>query len=332
MRVVLGGTFSPLHKGHKALFRKAFELGAGDKVIIGLTSDSLANAQRTRTVLGYSVRKQQLEEYLQSLSKQYPNTTIDIREIKEVFNVNITQNIDAEAFVVSEGRAHIAKETNELRKKHGKSPLEIVAVPYVLAMDGEPIKATRIAAGEIDTDGRLLKTVKVVVGTENDVKLSAVRNVFIKIFSDLEVTGTAVASGVSTQPFDNETLRGALNRALAASKQVPDAHFSVGIEAGLIRNDEANQYFDVQYCVVRDHGGRETVGHGSGFYYPDMVIENVKSGKTVGEVMSALTGTTDIGKKQGAIGHLSTGLLTREVLTEQAVLMALVPRLTEMYD
>jgi len=43
--------------------------------------------------------------------------------------------------------------------------------------------------------------------------------------------------------------------------------------------------------------------------------------------MEALTGIERIGHKMGAIGFLSRGLLDRAQLTEQAVLMALLPRL-----
>ena len=47
-RVALGGTFEVIHKGHRALFTKAFAMG--DEVLIGLTSDHLANTNRSRKV------------------------------------------------------------------------------------------------------------------------------------------------------------------------------------------------------------------------------------------------------------------------------------------
>ena len=48
---------------------------------------------------------------------------------------------------------------------------------------------------------------------------------------------------------------------------------------------------------------------------------------TVGDSMREIYGDTDIGKKQGAVGLLSKGLIDREKLTEQAVIAAMIPRL-----
>ena len=39
--IALGGTFEILHKGHRKLLSKAFQLG--DKIIIGLTSDEFVS-------------------------------------------------------------------------------------------------------------------------------------------------------------------------------------------------------------------------------------------------------------------------------------------------
>jgi inosine/xanthosine triphosphatase len=105
--------------------------------------------------------------------------------------------------------------------------------------------------------------------------------------------------------------------------------FGVGIEAGLIWNSSVKNYFDVQFCAVIDKAGRITVGHGSGFQYPKKVIQEVKVGKSIGEAMEVLTGIENIGKKRGAIGFLSKNILDRTELTEQAVLMAMIPRLRD---
>lgn len=170
---------------------------------------------------------------------------------------------------------------------------------------------------------------RVHVGSQNAVKAKAVQNVFAQALGPTEVRLIPVESGVPAQPFNNETVRGACERARRA---LLDADFGVGIEAGLIWNEELQLYFDVQFCAILSRDGQLTVGHGSGFVYPPKVIERVRGGETVGAVMSEIAQIESLGYKEGAIGFLSKNLLTREKLTEQAVLMALLPRLRpELY-
>src|SRR5207245_1871676 len=62
MRVVLGGTFDILHKGHEALLRTAFE-GRPERVLIGLTTDRFARESRSG-VNPYAARERNLKRFL----------------------------------------------------------------------------------------------------------------------------------------------------------------------------------------------------------------------------------------------------------------------------
>jgi inosine/xanthosine triphosphatase len=170
---------------------------------------------------------------------------------------------------------------------------------------------------------------RVVVGTNNPVKVKAVENVFNRVYGNVEVEGRHVPSGVSPQPFNDETVKGAINRAKNAFA-LNGFDLSIGIEAGLW--DIAGYTLDIQFCAIYD-GNWMTIGCGSGFEYPSIVLGEVLAGKEVGEVMSKVAGIDGLGKKMGAIGYLTDGRLDRTSLTEQSVFMALVPRMKkELYN
>jgi inosine/xanthosine triphosphatase len=83
---------------------------------------------------------------------------------------------------------------------------------------------------------------------------------------------------------------------------------------------------------VVDRAGRLTYGHGPGFAHAPSVVDRLRKGASVGEVMDELAVAEDIGRKEGAVGFLSRGHMTRTQLTEPAVLMAFLPRLrAELY-
>ena len=79
---------------------------------------------------------------------------------------------------------------------------------------------------------------KVVIASQNPVKIQAVRYGFKAMFphDTFEFVGISVSSGVADQPFGNEeTFRGAQNRADNASYNVDNADFYVGIEGGIAK-------------------------------------------------------------------------------------------------
>lgn len=150
MRVCIGGTFNPLHDGHKMLIRTACKLaGLNGSVYIGITSGN--NFSKKDMVPSFYKRKKIIQHYL---SEEKINTTVCIRPLKDKFGPSITKDFDA--IVVSPETKKTAEEINIIRMQRKKKPLQIIEIPFVLADDHKPISSTRIRKGEIDNRGCLL--------------------------------------------------------------------------------------------------------------------------------------------------------------------------------
>jgi pantetheine-phosphate adenylyltransferase len=151
MHVALGGTFDPLHDGHRALFERAFELG---DVTVGLTSDELAPETRhePRPVRPFDERRAALEAELEPLAA-VDGREFEVRKLEEPTGIATEPGFDA--IVVSPETRAGAERINGIRGERGLDPLRIEIVDHVPAEDGERISSTRIARGEIDRHGNL---------------------------------------------------------------------------------------------------------------------------------------------------------------------------------
>lgn len=163
---ILGGTFTPIHNGHRALLHKAFQTashdGVGDgHVVVGLTDPDLATRTRSNPAhaddLGaFEQRRAALAAELEGLGAAY-TASFEVIRLEEPRGPAAIRD-DVDALVVSpEAKAQRrANEINDQRVEDGLSRLEIHTAPFVVAEDGTRISSTRIRNGEIDTHGRVL--------------------------------------------------------------------------------------------------------------------------------------------------------------------------------
>jgi inosine/xanthosine triphosphatase len=164
----------------------------------------------------------------------------------------------------------------------------------------------------------------IIVGSQNPVKLNAVRSVFKPVYPDAAFSSLDVQSGVSDQPWGNaETRQGAYNRARAALAGNTEAHLAVGLEGGVQETEFG--LFTCAWCVVLDQSGRVGVGGSACTQLPDAVANDLKNGLELGQAMDALSGQHNTKQNEGAIGLLTDGLLTRQSAYEAIIKMALSP-------
>lgn len=167
------------------------------------------------------------------------------------------------------------------------------------------------------------------MGSKNPLKIEGVRRAFAQYFEEVDVSSREVDSGVGRQPMNNDSIVGAINRAIKAYSD--DFDFSVGIEAGLFSfKNTITGFLDFQVTAIYN-GRRLSIGFGPGFEYPPLVIEEVLRGKEVGDVMDELTGIDNLGEKVGAIYFLTKGKISRAELTRLSVTAALIPWINREY-
>jgi len=151
-KVAVGGTFDKLHRGHKALLSKAFEIG--EKVVIGLSSDDFVSKMgKPHITATYAKRLKELEGFLE---KNCLLKRAEIVALKDPYGLTISgEGLDA--LVVSKETESITDKINKIRVEAGLPPLKIISISMVPAENSNPISTTRIRSGEIDRNGHLLK-------------------------------------------------------------------------------------------------------------------------------------------------------------------------------
>lgn len=314
-RVILGGTFETLHEGHRRLLRLA--ISSGRRVCIGLTSDAFTAKNKSYSCSPFSLRKRRLERFLgRNLAR------VEIFPLNDVYGPATYGNFDAIA--VSDETKARAEEINLLRRKKRLKPLAILSIPILHADDLKKLSCERIKRGEVDGRGKVSKPVLLAVGSTNPTKLKGVGKIARKLFKKFKIIGVEVPGKISKQPFDDETVSGAVKRAKFA-KQKLKADYGIGLESGLFRYK--GKYYNCQLCAVYD-GVTITLGYSMAFEIPSSIAEEIKKGgRTMNDVFSELSGVDRIGRKKGALGYLSKGLAERSQMSEQSFLCAMIPRM-----
>jgi inosine/xanthosine triphosphatase len=172
----------------------------------------------------------------------------------------------------------------------------------------------------------------VAVGSANPAKVDAARRVLAAAFPGTRVDGVGISPPVAAQPLGEAVTRsGAVERARAALRAAPAADMGLGMEAGVAFEGDGSAWL-VNWAAALDRSGRLGLGRGFALRLPPPVAEAVRAGRELGPVVAGLAGVADLPRREGAVGFLTRGLVTRGQGWEVALACALAPWLRpELY-
>ncbi len=176
------------------------------------------------------------------------------------------------------------------------------------------------------------KAMQIVVASHNPVKINATRQAFAALFPDslLEMVPVSVDSGAGDQPnCDRTTREGARNRAIHARAEIPHADYWVGLEGGT--EVLGDQLMAFAWMAVQSPSGDISEARSTTLPLPPAVKELVDSGLELGEANDRVFSTLNSKQGGGAFGLLTDGLLTRESVYAQTMIVALIPFVNALY-
>ena len=174
---------------------------------------------------------------------------------------------------------------------------------------------------------KISKPIKILIGSNNKAKIEGAKLAFEKYFSNFEIIGKDISSGVNAQPINDEILLGARNRIKGLKElNLKDIDFYISSEAGLVNIGDL--YVNINLGVIEDINGYESIGTSQGFMIPKNKVELVKN-KSLGIVMDEICNGINLNKDKGGIYFLSLGEVNRIQLVRDSFILALVPFLEQ---
>ena len=164
---------------------------------------------------------------------------------------------------------------------------------------------------------------KIAVGTLNPAKITAVTQTISRVWADAEIMPVVVPTGISEMPMtDEETIRGARNRAHAAREKI-DADMGIGLEGGV--HPDPNGLMIQGWVAIVNRNGKMGIGGAARMPLPPQIANRILAGEELGPIMDDILNAHNTRQKGGAIGALTAGLVPRGDAFATAVAYALSP-------
>ncbi|MFJ7729481.1 DUF84 family protein [Neobacillus sp. NPDC097160] len=148
---------------------------------------------------------------------------------------------------------------------------------------------------------------KIIIGSKNPAKINAVKNSFVD--QEAEFVTIDIPSGVNAQPFsDEETIEGAINRAIGALKQ-GNGDIGIGLEGGV--HETSHGLLLCNWGALATTNMEPIIAGGARFLLPEEVAARLRAGDELGPVMDEYAKMENVRKHEGAIGIFTYGMINR---------------------
>ena len=174
------------------------------------------------------------------------------------------------------------------------------------------------------------------IGTTNIPKSNAIEYVLsVSPFTEKATfSNHKVPSWVPDMPTTLEEIRTwAKNRAIFSRREKPEADYFVGMEWGVYRDFEGEEYWLTCIVYVENQDGVGYFWYSCHLRLPERVVEWLFDGqkRDLEEVVHSLYGEESVGDKEGSFWLFSFWLLPRSGAFAEATKAALIPHFSTFY-
>ncbi|HEY1074711.1 MAG TPA: DUF84 family protein [Patescibacteria group bacterium] len=164
-----------------------------------------------------------------------------------------------------------------------------------------------------------------ILGSESQRKIDTATRVIAQVSGQagFTVKGCAAESGVGNTPYDEDTPRGAQNRASDSKRHFPQADYWIGLESGIVTR--YGKTFEETWAVVLTKDEKAFFGFSSGLVVPNVVLKRMQeTDQDHWQVMPQLRAEHGIENDKDTWGVYSGYTILREISLEEALRNALV--------
>lgn len=166
---------------------------------------------------------------------------------------------------------------------------------------------------------------KILIATENIVKVEACKAAFEVYFDDVSVQAVYVPSEVGEMPLNDEIGNGTKNRIKNLKKYAKENNivvdYYVAVESGI--NNYFKSWMITSVAGIEDGKGLQSYSTSPSYPIPATYVDEIIQ-DGLGVVMDRIFADDDSGHHKGGIGFLTHGKITRKQLIQESFMMALI--------